>query len=164
MKIIKIVLLSFSLSVVTGCMGQMGMSKDLGKWNMEVTKDRWGREGIFLGLHLFGVSPIVGMIDLLGINAVEFWTGTNPYTHKSPAVVDMAAADLENAGIKNVAQAKIRYDGKESVKMEVTYKDGHEEMISAIRTDNTFDFYRDGNLVGSVAKEELEKHAQQHKS
>ncbi|GAW85260.1 conserved hypothetical protein [Bathymodiolus platifrons methanotrophic gill symbiont] len=164
MKITKIVLLSFSLTVLTGCMGQMGLTKDLNKWNMEVTKDRWGREGIFLGLHLLGVSPIAALVDLVGINAIEFWTGTNPYTGKSPAVVDMAAAELENAGVKNVAQAKIRFDGNDTVKMEVIYNDGHEEMISAIRKENTFDFYQDGNLIGTVTKEELVAYSQQRKS
>jgi len=161
MKIKKIILLSLSLSVLTGCMGQMGLSKDLNKWNMEVTKDRWGREGIFLGLHLLGVSPIVSMVDLLGFNAVEFWTGTNPYTKKSPAVVDMAAADIEKAGLKNVAQATIRYNGKDTVKLEVTFKDGHEEVISAIRKESTFDFYQGDKLITTVTQEELIAHSQQ---
>ncbi len=161
MKIKKIILLSLSLSVLTGCMGQMGLSKDLNKWNMEVTKDRWGREGIFLGLHLLGVSPIVTMIDLLGINAVEFWTGTNPYTKKSPAVVDMAAADIEKAGLKNVAQATIRYNGKDTVKLDIIFKDGHEEVISAIRKESAFDFYQGDKLITTVTQEELIAHSQQ---
>ncbi|TXL01775.1 hypothetical protein BMR02_01400 [Methylococcaceae bacterium HT1] len=143
--------------------GKLFRAYSLTKWNMEVTKDRWGREGIFLGLHLLGVSPIAALVDLVGINAIEFWTGTNPYTGKSP-VVDMAAAELENAGVKNVAQAKIRFDGNDTVKMEVIYNDGHEEMISAIRKENTFDFYQDGNLIGTVTKEELVAYSQQRKS
>ena len=155
MKINKIVLLSASLTILTGCMGQMGASKELNKWNMQVTQDRWAREGIFLGLHVLGVSPIVSMIDLLGFNAVEFWTGTNPYTGKSPAVVDMAAADLEGVGIHNVAQAHIRFDGKETVKMDVVFKDGHEELISAIRTDDNFNFYQGEYLIASISKAEL---------
>jgi len=157
----KIILLSLSLSVLTGCMGQMGLSKDLNKWNMEVSKDRWAREGIFLGLHLVGVSPIVSMIDLLGLNAVEFWTGTNPYTKKSPAVVDMAAADIEKAGLTNVAQATIRYNGKDTVKLDVTFKDGHQEVISAIRKENAFDFYQGDKLITTVTQEELIAHSQQ---
>jgi len=158
MKIAKVVLLSVSLATLTGCMGQMGLSKDLNKWNMEVSKDRWVREGIFFGLHALGVSPVVSMVDLLGFNAVEFWTGTNPYTGKSPAVVDMAKADIENAGIQNVAQAKIRYDGQNTVKLEVIFNDGREETISAIENENTFDFYQDGQLIASVEKAELIAH------
>lgn len=162
MKITKIVLLSFALTFLTGCMGQMGMTADLNKWNLKVVKNRWAREGVFILL-----TPVVGLtstIDLLVLNSVEFWTGTNPYTKKSPAVVDMAAADLEYAGVKNVAEAKIRFDGKDTVKMEVIYNDGHEEMISAIRKENTYDFYQDGNLVGSVTQEELDTYTQLKKS
>jgi len=159
MKITKILLLSFSVSILTGCMGQMGLSKNLSKWNMEVSKDRWVREGIFLGLHISGVSPIVAMIDLLGLNAVEFWTGTNPYTKKSPAVVDMAAADIDGSDLKNVAQAKIRFDGKDTAKLEVIFTDGHEETVSAIQTESTYDFYQDGELIASVSKEELLAHS-----
>ena len=116
-------------------MGQMGMTSALNKWNLKVVKNRWAREGVFI--LLTPVAAFTGMIDLLVLNSVEFWTGTNPYTKKSPAVVDMAAADLERAGVKNVATAKIRFDGKDTVKMEVIYKDGHEEMISAIRKEYT---------------------------
>ena len=143
-------------------MGQMGLTKEVTKFNLEVTKNRWGREGLFLLLS--PVTGFTGMIDLFAINAIEFWTGTNPYTGKSPAVVDMAAADLESAGVKNVAEAKIRFDGKDSVKMEVIYNDGHEEMISAIRKENTFDFYQDGNLIGTVTKEQLVEYSQQRRS
>ena len=140
----------------------MGMTSALNKWNLKVVKNRWAREGVFI--LLTPVAGLTGMIDLLVLNSVEFWTGTNPYTKKSPAVVDMAAADLEQAGVKNVAAAKIRFDGKDTVKMEVVYNDGHEEMISAIRKDNTFDFYQDGILVGSVTQEELDTYAQLKKS
>ena len=143
-------------------MGQMGMTKGLNKWNLKVVKNRWGREGMFL--LLTPVAGLTTMIDLLVINSIEFWTGTNPYTKKSPAVVDMAAADLGQAGVKNVATAKIRFDGKDTVKMEVIYKDGHEEMISAIRKENTNDFYQDGILVGSVTQEELDTYAKLKKS
>lgn len=155
MKIVKVVLLSVSLATLTGCMGQMGLSKDLQKWNMKVSKDRWVREGIFVGLHVLGVSPIVGMIDLLGLNAVEFWTGTNPYTKRGPAVVDMAAADFKRVGVENVAKAKIYFDGQETVKLEVLFKDGHTEFVSAIEKDSTFDFYQGGDLIASAPKEEL---------
>jgi len=164
MKIAKVVLLSVSVATLTGCMGQMGLSKDLNKWNMKVTKNRWAREGIFLGSYLLGVAEIATLVDLLGINAVEFWTGTNPYTHKSPAVVDMASADIEGAGLQNVAQAKIRYDGKDTVKLEVIFKDGHQETISAIKQENTYDFYQDGKLIARVDHAELQTAHAKHKA
>jgi len=164
MKIAKVVLLSVSVATLTGCMGQMGLSKDLNKWNMKVTKNRWAREGIFLGSYLLGVAEIATLVDLLGLNAVEFWTGTNPYTRKSPAVVDMASANIEGAGLQNVAHAKIRYDGKDTVKLEVIFKDGHEETISAIKQENTYDFYQDGKLIARVDHAELQAAHAKHKA
>ena len=164
MKVAKSGVIILAVMFITGCMGQMGLSKSVHKFNMRASSDRWPREFLFLGMYIIPVYPFAGAIDLVVINSMEFWTGTNPYTGKSPAVVDMKVSALEDAGVKNVAEATLRSDGKETVKMELIFNDGHEEMISAIKKENTFEFYHDGNLIGSVPKEKLLEYGQQNQT
>jgi hypothetical protein len=62
----------------TGCIGRFALSGKVRAFNMEVTEDRWGRELVFVCLYIIPVYPFSGMIDMLIINSIEFWTGKNP--------------------------------------------------------------------------------------
>jgi hypothetical protein len=85
-NIVFAVLVAFSSMSVSGCMGQMGLSKQVTGLNLKAVDNRWGREGLYILMSpLYGIA---GSIDLLIINSIEFWSGTNPITGKTPAVVD----------------------------------------------------------------------------
>ena len=78
-----VVLSSMSFS---GCMGQMGLTQKVTGLNLKAVDNRYGRAGLYMLM-----SPVYGFtsgIDLLIINSIEFWTGTNPITQKTPALVD----------------------------------------------------------------------------
>ena len=86
-KISALLLAGLLTSQLSGCMGQMGLSAMVTKGNLSAVDNRYGRAGLFVLM-----SPVYGLAataDLFIINSVEFWTGTNPVTGKSPAVVDM---------------------------------------------------------------------------
>lgn len=71
---------------LSGCMGQMGLSSMVTKGNLSVVDNRYGRAGVFVLL-----SPVYGTAataDLFVFNTIEFWSGKNPITGKSPALVD----------------------------------------------------------------------------
>lgn len=71
---------------LSGCMGQMGLSSMVTKGNLSVVDNRYGRAGVFILL-----SPVYGLAataDLFVFNTIEFWSGKNPITGKSPALVD----------------------------------------------------------------------------
>jgi hypothetical protein len=65
-------------TIGTGCIGRFALSGKVRAFNLEATEDRWGRELIFVCLYIIPVYPFSGMIDMIIINSIEFWTGTNP--------------------------------------------------------------------------------------
>ena len=68
------------ITLGAGCYGPNQLGTDLYKWNMGLSDDKWPREIVFGGLYLTGVYPICGIIDLLVLNSIEFWSSDNPPT------------------------------------------------------------------------------------
>lgn len=62
----------------TGCIGRFALSGKVRTFNMEATENRWAREILFICLYVIPVYPFAGAIDMIIVNSVEFWTGTNP--------------------------------------------------------------------------------------
>ena len=64
---------SFSLQ---GCYGSFGLTKKLYTWNGSI-KNKWVKELVFFvaALPVYGLAILV---DTIGTNLIEFWTGSNP--------------------------------------------------------------------------------------
>ena len=75
--IISILIAALGLSN-TACIGRMAVSAKVMKFNLEVTESKWGREMVFLVLYIIPVYEFAGLVDLIVVNSIEFWTGTNP--------------------------------------------------------------------------------------
>ena len=83
---LKIAAVAVLVTSLSGCIGQMGTSQLVTKANLSAVDNRYGRAGLFVLL-----SPVYGLAataDLFIFNTIEFWTGKNPITGKSPAVAD----------------------------------------------------------------------------
>lgn len=161
------VVTALGVSSLTGCMGQMATTGLVSKFNLEIVDNRYGREGVFLLLS--PVYGLTGAVDLFIFNAIEFWTGTNPISGKSPAVVDMKTKNyikvnsqldpalttvpLANAdGIKNATMSQI---DENTMQMEITYIDGQQKVLRGVKDANSVDFYLDDELVTTVSNQEL---------
>ncbi|ENN6812850.1 DUF3332 domain-containing protein [Vibrio fluvialis] len=160
------------VSSLTGCMGQMATTGLVTKFNLEVVDNRYGREGLFLLLSpVYGIASIV---DLFIVNAVEFWTGSNPISGKSPAVVDRPADTMlkvndkldssmtetplgNNSEIKDTNWKKI--DGN-TIEMDVTYLDGQQKTLRGKKTEDGVAFYVNNEYVTTVSNMELENYVQ----
>jgi hypothetical protein len=161
----KLLVVILTAAVLSGCLGQMGLSGKVKKFNMEATEDRWGREGLFLGLYIIPVYEIAALLDLLIFNSVEFWTGTNPINNKSPALVDMPMAMLERSGVENIASVDMQRDEKsQTVTMVIVSKDGLREELSSVSEGDNLNFYRGKQLMISVPAAEIEKFQQSLKT
>ncbi|MBY8289965.1 DUF3332 domain-containing protein [Vibrio fluvialis] len=161
-----------SVSSLTGCMGQMATTGLVTKFNLEVVDNRYGREGLFLLLSpVYGIASIV---DLFIVNAVEFWTGTNPISGKSPAVVDRPADTMlkvndkldssmtetplgKNSEIKDTNWKKI---DDNTIEMDVTYLDGQQKTLRGKKTEDGVAFYVNNEYVTTVSNMELENYVQ----
>ncbi|EKO3477440.1 DUF3332 domain-containing protein [Vibrio fluvialis] len=160
------------VSSLTGCMGQMATTGLVTKFNLEVVDNRYGREGLFLLLSpVYGIASIV---DLFIVNAVEFWTGTNPISGKSPAVVDRPADTMlkvndkldssmtetplgNNSEIKGTNWKKI---DDNTIEMDVTYLDGQQKTLRGKKTEDGVAFYVNNEYVTTVSNMELENYVQ----
>jgi len=108
----------------TACIGSFALTSEVRKFNMQASPEPWPREGVFVLLYVVPVYPFAGAIDLLIVNSIEFWTGTNPISNKGAAVTVAQAGDThrEVADDGTVVLSTLRADG--SIDVEVTAPDG----------------------------------------
>jgi hypothetical protein len=167
-KVALSLLLAMGTLGLGGCMGQMGLSSMVTKGNLKVVDNRYGRAGVFVLL-----SPVYGLAataDLFIFNTVEFWSGTNPITGKSPALVDhqVDAAIKVNqhldGALKTVPLASlpsgvrsmdISYPDADNALMELHYEDGSRSTMRGQRRDDVVDLYYQGRLVSTLTQADL---------
>jgi hypothetical protein len=76
--LVAFVLIAALLVSVTGCYGSFNLTKKLYTFNGSMG-DKWVNEAMFL-LLMIPAYGICGMLDVLFLNTIEFWTGNNPVT------------------------------------------------------------------------------------
>ncbi|EGR4315222.1 DUF3332 domain-containing protein [Vibrio cholerae] len=151
---------------LTGCMGQMAATGLVNKFNLEVVDNRYAREGLFLLL-----SPVYGLTstaDLFIFNSIEFWTGKNPISGKSPAVVDIPAKAIIKVNdqldrseaplqtqVRPIEKATLEQLDSHTLQMEVTYVDGSHKVLRGEKGQDEVAFYLDGELFTVVSQQEL---------
>ncbi|MCH4294644.1 DUF3332 domain-containing protein [Shewanella sp. 3B26] len=161
---------------LTACMGQMGLSSMLTQGNLSAVDNRYGRAGLYLLL-----APVYGLTataDLFIFNSIEFWTGKNPITGKSPALVDMPAKtilkvndkldkELTDAPLKGalgannlkIQDAQFTAIDDNTLAMLVRFSDGSEQTMTGKRSGDKVDFFVDNSFVTSVSIDELSAYA-----
>ncbi|ENM5882716.1 DUF3332 domain-containing protein [Vibrio metoecus] len=173
-QVLKMALVaSLGVTSLTGCMGQMAATGLVNKFNLEVVDNRYAREGLFLLL-----SPVYGLTstaDLFIFNSIEFWTGKNPISGKSPAVVDMPAnaiikvngqldRSLTEAPLQTnvlpIEKATMQQLDEGTLQMEVTYVDGSRKVLRGEKGQNDVAFFLDGELLTVVSNQELNAYIQ----
>ncbi|ELM3750421.1 DUF3332 domain-containing protein [Aeromonas dhakensis] len=157
---------------LSGCMGQMGLSSMVTKGNLSVVDNRYGRAGVFILL-----SPVYGLAataDLFVFNTIEFWSGKNPITGKSPALVDQKLDALIKVNQhldpslnkvplallpQGVREMEVSYPDERTAQMEVHYLDGRSSMMRGEKRGELLDIYFDGRLVSTLTPAQLEEKA-----
>lgn len=61
----------------TSCIGSFKMWNGLKDWNQGVG-DKFVNELVFIALHIVPVYEIAYLADLVVLNTIEFWSGSNP--------------------------------------------------------------------------------------
>lgn len=170
MKAVAMTILTTSL---TGCIGQMGTSQLVTKANLSAVDNRYGRAGLFVLM-----SPVYGLAataDLFIFNTIEFWTGKNPITGKSPAVADqpvdaifkvngsldksMTSAPLASVQHSNIEAASLRQLDEKTLEMNVAYRNGDNAVLRGEKNGEEVNFFLDGEFVAAVSIDELNQYA-----
>lgn len=61
----------------SSCIGSFGLWNNLKGWNQNIG-NKFVNEIVFLALHIVPVYEIVYLADVLVLNSIEFWSGSNP--------------------------------------------------------------------------------------
>jgi hypothetical protein len=85
----------------SGCFGSFNLTRKLYGFNKDVSKDKFVRELVFLGLNIVPIYGVAGAIDVLVANTVEFWTGENPISMTGSIKVDSTTVVKRVGIVKN---------------------------------------------------------------
>jgi hypothetical protein len=136
------------LSMGTGCIGNFGLSGEVRKFNLELSKDRWGREIVFVVLYVIPVYPISGLLDLVVFNSIEFWSGKNPI-NGSASVTPIAMQEWTTEDGTHVTMQGLLDN---SIDVNVVRPDGDTRYFNLMRTDEGVTARdKSGNVIVSTA-------------
>ncbi|CAH0534752.1 hypothetical protein VST7929_02708 [Vibrio stylophorae] len=169
----SLVAAALATTLLTGCMGQMGLSQLVTKANLSVVDNRYARAGLFMLLS--PVYSAAATVDLFLFNTIEFWTGKNIITGKSPAVVDQPVgaifkvnskvdSDLTRPPLAKIDAPQVKSAQWLSVEdnaisMQVTYEDGVTQKVHGVRVGEMMHLYIDDVLMGEISQAELQAYA-----
>lgn len=90
MRKIKISLAALSLAGVSllfsSCIGSFSLTNSVLKWNKQLSS-KAVNELVFIAFWILPVYEVTAIADLLVLNSIEFWSGSNPVT-ASTKVID----------------------------------------------------------------------------
>ena len=120
---------------LTGCLGHNALVHKALKFNLSATEGRWGRESLFVGMWIVPVYPVFTIADLLVLNSIEFWAGTNPINGRK-AVVDIPKSEIDKLGLDAIDVAHVERLSDTEAALYVEFQNGDRV---------TFDVRRDGD-------------------
>jgi len=124
-------------TVLSGCMGTNAVTAKIRKGNLCVVENRWGREGIFLGLNILWVYRIGLIADLLVFNSIEFWNGESIINGR-PALVNMPIEEVRKAFGEDVHMAQVERLNDTEAKMYVCFDNGDRVTFDVSRTNDEY--------------------------
>lgn len=80
------ILIAGASMTVSSCIGSFALTNKVLSWNRQVGT-KFVNELVFFAFWILPVYEVTSVADLLVINSIEFWSGTNPMT-ASTKVVD----------------------------------------------------------------------------
>lgn len=102
--------------ISTSCIGSFALSNKLLSWNKQVGS-KFVNEVVFFAFWILPVYEVAGLADILVINSIEFWSGTNPMLANSTKTVQgengkyLVSCDSTGYTITNDADGKsVRLD------------------------------------------------------
>lgn len=83
---VALVLALSSSMLFSSCIGQFALTNKVMDWNNQVGS-KFVNELVFFAFWILPVYEVTALADILVINSIEFWSGTNPMT-ASTKVID----------------------------------------------------------------------------
>ena len=104
----------------SSCIGSFALTNKVLSWNKQVGS-KFVNELVFIGLCILPVYELSAIADMLVINSIEFWSGSNPVTASTTRVVDgkdaryLVKSDPKGYTITNTKDnTRVRFDFNEA--------------------------------------------------
>ncbi len=145
---VSVVLALMASMTLTSCIGSFGLTNKLLSWNEQVG-NKFVNELVFFAFWIIPVYEVTCLADVLVLNSIEFWSGSNPVA-QGRTVIDGADGryyvDCDGKGYTITSEndgSKVRLDfdnddrswsvstdGSEPVKFMTFIDDTHVKMIT----------------------------------
>ena len=76
--IILIVLVSLLTLTMSGCFGSFSLTRKVYDFNRSVSGEKFVQSLVMWAMFFIPVYEFAGLIDVVLLNLIEFWTGSNP--------------------------------------------------------------------------------------
>ena len=83
----------------TGCFGEFALVRKVYTWNEDVSSNKFVKTLVFYVLNIVPVYGIAGFIDVVILNLIEFWSGSNPLS-MNEGDYEMQMATIEGVEFK----------------------------------------------------------------
>jgi hypothetical protein len=164
-KIIAGLLIAVLLTTAFGCYGSFQLINKVYKFNGTLGS-KWVNELGFLVMMIVPVYGVAGFVDIVILNTIEFWTGTNPMTsNDGTQTITVPQGSLVLNGPDKSYLFKQTIDGKEKL-VQVVTKDGvttatDESGTVLARSSRNADggvtiYDGSGNVVSTLTKAQIE--------
>lgn len=115
---------------LSGCLGQNALFNQVQDWNASASGEKFVDQGISFAFWIIPVYPLTLFADVIILNSIEFWTGSNPVSGKSAKVA--GTSETVTDGLGNTATLTYNTDGSVSV---VAKEGRKEESYVLVRQD-----------------------------
>jgi len=109
--LVTVIMLTASLTL-SSCIGSFTMFNRVKAWNEQVG-DKFVNELVFIAMWILPVYELSFAADLLVLNSIEFWSGTNPLMGQTQQVIDgkdaryLVERDATGYAITNLSNHKV---------------------------------------------------------
>ncbi len=83
--ILMAALASFLMVSMFGCYGNFALTRKVYDWNGSVSGDKYVNNLVFWLLNFIPIYYAAGAVDMIVLNTIEFWTGSNPMAMEAGA-------------------------------------------------------------------------------
>jgi hypothetical protein len=131
-RVLLVLLVSLS-----GCMGHNALVDKALRFNLSAADGRWGRQALFLGMWIVPVYEVCAIADILVLNSIEFWAGTNPI-NSGRAVVDIPRSEVEKLGLGAIEVTQIERLSDTHAALYVEFENGDRVTFDVVRNGDRY--------------------------
>lgn len=142
-KLLSITLAAAVMWTSTSCLGEFALTKGLLNFNRNITDSKFVNNLLFYGLALVQAYSVAVFIDVVILNLIEFWTGSNPAAMNEGEferqVIPFQGEEYIVEATQN--QFKIYQDGQEPTYLRFSHEDNSWTAMKADQSQKLISYH-----------------------